>query len=364
MRVYTGRGLGDFYYQIIKDITEHGRKVNIRGNDCLEFPDRVCLEYTAPGHCWMRIPGRKFNPFFALAEVVWILSGSGNVEWISYFNEKMRDFSDGKEDFHGSYGKRLRHWRIHDNPPYAKQLDQIDMVVTKLTSDEHTRQAVMSIWDPELDNLTLSKDIPCNSLVYYELRNNVLNQTVVIRSNDAVWGTPYNAVQFSHIHAYVAGLLNVEIGTLTYIVQNLHYYLDLYKPTLSNLIERAYYHYDQRSDKLQAESTEEFSPFGDWELLCLKKDVEISIEEHTRRTGVDIPQRPIWSHDYTNIMANVIRLFIKVKSGFNLTTSMMEFLSSLKQPFRGLIEDFYESSKNPTAQHVVDFLRRNNDVAA
>src|SRR5271167_1899813 len=113
MKVYTGAGLGDFYFALIREITEHGKKIVTRGQTCLELPESVCLEYTRPGYCWMRIPGRKFNPFFALAEVMWILSGNGNVEWISYFNKQMLAYSDGKEDFHGAYGLRIRKWPTH-----------------------------------------------------------------------------------------------------------------------------------------------------------------------------------------------------------------------------------------------------------
>jgi thymidylate synthase len=246
MKVYQGKGLGDFYYSLLRDITNHGREVTVRGHKCLELPEPVALVYTFPGSCWMNIPRRRFNPFFALAEVYWILSGMDSANWIGYYNKRMLSFRDGEYDgLHGAYGSRIRRWPIPEDPEKPPEvqrwvLDQISEVVKKLTEDSHSRQAVISLWDPMRDNLTRSNDYPCNNLVYYSLRDGVLDQTVVIRSNDVVWGTPYNAVQFSHLHALVAGNLKVKIGTFTYLIQNLHYYYNLYKETLASLLEEAF----------------------------------------------------------------------------------------------------------------------------
>src|SRR5437899_4232202 len=254
LKLYSGAGLGDVYYQLIRAITERGRKINVRGLDCLEFPELVVLEYEAPGYCWMRIPGRKFNPFFALAEIPWILSGNGNVEWISYFNKNMKSFQDGNNpDFHGAYGLRIRKWPekiLVENEVTYNYIDQVRCVLQKLRADPNSRQAVISLWDPTRDN-GYSKDITCNNYIVYTLRNGILAQTVNIRSNDLIWGTPHNAIQFTHLQAYVAGMLGVRMGLFIYVIHNLHYYLDLYNPTLSNLIEKAY---DLNSHVLSAET--------------------------------------------------------------------------------------------------------------
>jgi thymidylate synthase len=131
MKVYKGRGLGDFYYQMIRDITHEGREIVTRGQRCLELPEPVTLVYESPGYCWMDIPERRFNPFFALAEVPWILTGNGNAEWISYFNKQMLEYLDeGRIEFHGSYGLRMRHWT--DDNEELEVVDQIAHVARKL----------------------------------------------------------------------------------------------------------------------------------------------------------------------------------------------------------------------------------------
>lgn len=362
MRVYSGSGVGDMYYDLVRDMTEHGRKVHIQGKgDCLELPGLVVLEYHKPGYCWMRIPGRKWNPFLALAEIPWILSGNGNVDWISYFGSNMKSFQDGNNtEFHGAYGLRLRKWWNGSEFMHDATTDQIAEIVKKLKADPNSRQAVMTLWDPARDN-TYHKDIPCNNMVNYTLRDGVLAQTVNIRSNDLVWGTPYNAVQFTHLHAYVAGLLGAEIGLFTYVIHNLHYYMDLYKPTLSNLIEQAYSRQELKAEKLQC-----FATFNDFALNYLNEDIETSLLAHRNpypREPITIPNRKNWN-SYTKQIADALRIFVKVKSQYSMTTWATEYLAELKQPLRDLFIDFYSGSSNPSAKEVVEFLRRNNDVSA
>jgi hypothetical protein len=247
MLLYEGRGLGDVYATLLRDLTNEGRRVTVRGQNCMEFKEPVTLVYKNSGYCWMCIPGRKFNPFFSLAEVFQMLSGQGSVSFLSYFNSKIKDIAadEGNSDFHGAYGIRLRKWLcnpyeegIHDDNPEI--VDQIQQALRKLKIDPFSRQAVLSLWDPVQDNLEVSKDYPCNNLVYYSLRDGKLDQTVVQRSNDLVYGTPYNAVQFTHLHALVAGELGTEMGTFTYVIQNMHFYYDLYPKILANLLEWAF----------------------------------------------------------------------------------------------------------------------------
>jgi len=354
MKVYSGAGLGDIYFALIRDITEFGRKITTRGQTCLELPEPVCLEYHRPGACWMRIPGRKFNPFFALAEVVWILSGNGNVEWISYFNKQMREYADeGKEDFHGSYGLRIRKWPSAVGNVTGISVDQILCVVNKLKKDSFSRQAVISLWDPELDNVVASKDYPCNNIVYYSLRNEILEQTVVIRSNDAIWGTPVNAIQFTHLHALVAGMLGVAMGKLTYVIQNMHYYLDLYKPTLSNVIEKAY------ESRIQAEMISSFDTVDEYEFEECRMAVGAILAAKNKGMIASLAAERVgyWGH----VIPRMVLIYTAIKEDTVKTERMTEMvidsISSLGQPLVDLIVDFYKDSKIPSAQKVLQLLQ-------
>jgi hypothetical protein len=304
------------------------------------MPEPVTLVYEIPGACWMNIPNRRFNPFFALAEVVWILSGSGNVEWIAKYNKQMLEYNDGEEDNHGAYGKRIRHW--------PGNIDQIKHVVLKLKKDSCSRQAVISLWDPIRDNL-VSKDIPCNNLVYYKLRDKVLDQTVVMRSNDLIWGTPYNAIQFSHLHALIAGELNVQMGTLTYVIENLHFYTDLYPSALGAVEEVAAF-----SGNTHALEVPGFMPvtdniFRNWTL----RDVEL---------GIIADSTPDY---WEGVIPTVVGLysFIKELNPDNpkIVAIAGDLLYGLPEPLRSLAIDFYTPSRKESIQAVLKYeqaLRR------
>lgn len=365
MRVYSGDGLGDCYYQLVRDITEHGRKVEMEGKGvCIELPEPVTLVYNSPGCCWMRIPNRKWNPFLALAEIIWILTGNGNVDWISYFGSNMRSFQDGTNpDFHAAYGLRMRKWEGRQGPQTTyKFVDQFQQVIRKLKKSPNSRQAIISLWDPERDNLVDSKDYPCNNWIGYTLRDGVLEQMVVIRSNDLVWGTPYNAVQFTHVHAYVAGCLGVKMGKFSYVINNLHYYQDLYKQTLANLIEKAY-----SDQSLKAERAVRFDTISDnsfkstltaWNLLkhwngkglmpieLIPKIVGAQAERE-RFNQFDLPIL-LWI--YCTIKERDKSITVSEAKTLAIT------LDAIGEPFVGLVKDFYSNSKNIGALRVIGQL--------
>jgi thymidylate synthase len=364
LRVYRGRGLGDFYYELIRDLTQEGVEIVTRGKKCVEFPEPVTLIYDSPGYCWMDIPERKFNPFFALAEVPWILSGNGNAEWISYFNKNMLTFLDeGLEEFHGSYGSRMRHWpgeqyamidletKEHIVKHGVFTVDQISHVVRKLKEDPFSRQAVIALWDPVRDNLVKSKDIPCNNLVYYRLRNGILHQTVVIRSNDVVWGTPHNAIQFTHLQALVAGMLGVKMGSFTYVIQNLHYYIDeTYSATLGHIINAAC-----SGGILEAQNIEGFCTATD-------DDVRVCVEAiDNMRAGQTIIIPNNENHYWKHMIPRLMWVYIssKEESDAKHTEFIAERARRLPSPLPKLISEFWKDSKNPIAAAIADVIRPN-----
>jgi hypothetical protein len=314
----------------------------------------------------MRIPGRKWNPFLAMAEVLWILSGDGGVDSIAFFSNYIRNFQDDNNpNFHGAYGTRIRHYGQELGTPY-RGIDQIQEVVRKLQADPQSRQAVIALWNPEMDNTIVSKDYPCNNMVYYSLREGVLDQTVVIRSNDLIWGTTYNAVQFTHLHALVAGLLGVEMGTFTYLIQNLHYYINLYSQTLSKVIDEAF-----TGNPIHALYPESFGTFGETKAIGLTwagilrlqtvhfmdwvkyfEDLRVLPEE-------DTPSN--WVLTYFRALALFCYMRLSENGPTSVSTeSLVNLLYKIGEPIKGLILDFWEDSKNPRIQELVKACQKSS----
>lgn len=202
----------------VKALALTGKPIAPRGMPTLEYPEPVATVYAMPNECVLSIPERDANPFFHLFEALWILSGRQDVNFLSQFNGNIRQFSDDGVKFHAPYGFRLReHF----------ELDQLKEVAELLEKEPDTRRAVLSIWDAKRDLTTVSKDIPCNDLLFIKVRDRKLHMRVCCRSNDMIWGAyGANAVQFYAIMSWLCAATGYELGTLTQISDSFHVYCE------------------------------------------------------------------------------------------------------------------------------------------
>ncbi len=183
---------------------------------------------------------RQINPAFALAEVLWIMAGANDAAFLRFWNPRMTRFTDEHDPglLYGAYGYRLgsqpqlsataiaqlRHSPHNSVPP---QLDQLKAAYDVLRQTPHSRQVVLQIWDARRDlpdPEPRSRDIPCNVVSHLMIRSGRLEWLQMMRSNDLIWGMPYNIIQFTTMQEIVAGWLGVEVGTYTHVSDSLHVY--------------------------------------------------------------------------------------------------------------------------------------------
>jgi thymidylate synthase len=159
------------------------------------------------------------NPAFALAEVIWILRGRDDIQFLEYWNSQIVDYL-GEERAHGAYGPRLRE---------TFGLDQLERAYNALRNRPNTRQVVLQIYHPKHDlpnedGSPSDQDVPCNVSSMLKVRDGCLEWTQVIRSNDLILGVPHNLVQFTSLQEIVAGWLGVDVGQYSQISDSLHVY--------------------------------------------------------------------------------------------------------------------------------------------
>lgn len=173
--------------------------------------------YNHPRNRVLMDPLRDANPFFHLYEAMWMLVGENSLQGPKNFNSNISTFSDDGLTLNGAYGAR---WRVHFG------YDQIKEVVALLDKDPHSRRAVLGMWDPREDLTNQnSKDLPCNTHIYFRRQGDHLHMTVCCRSNDLVWGCyGANVVHMSVLHEYVAGKLELLLGTYYQVSNNAHVY--------------------------------------------------------------------------------------------------------------------------------------------
>lgn len=174
---------------------------------------------------------RNENVFFLLAEAMWIFAGHSDVKFLCFFNKNMAKFSDNGEVFHAPYGFRLRHWGVRTEDKFVEEnmhasqgYDQVADAIKIFEANPNTRQVVLTIWNPDFDLGTKTKDIPCNDMVMLKIRGGKMITTIQNRSNDLHWGLPTNLFQFSFLTELISSCLCVELGTQTHNSQSLHIY--------------------------------------------------------------------------------------------------------------------------------------------
>lgn len=219
---FVCRNVNDAYRDVIPAIMNLGIEESSRNGRVMTIPYPTMITYTTPRERVLLDPIRDANPFFHLMEAIWMLAGEKAAAWPVKFNKQMAEYANDDGEYDGAYGYR---WRRHFG------FDQIMAVADMLRADPTSRRAVIQMYDPRAEKIG-SKDIPCNTAIYFRIINYRLHMTVTNRSNDAVWGAfGANAVHMSILQEVVASLIgpHIEVGTYTQFTNNLHIYVDIPK---------------------------------------------------------------------------------------------------------------------------------------
>jgi thymidylate synthase len=219
---YTDTGeINQLYPRLVAAVMSRGAVVSPKGIDTRELHPAMLI-VKEPRQRLVTSYGRPINVPFALAEVLWILQGRDDVEMLKYYNSNISSYSDDGVSFNAAYGARLRSAFGHD---------QLEDVVRCLKADPDSRQATIVLSNPDLDRSFYNtgkprstKDRACNVLAHLMIRDGALDWYQVIRSNDALWGTPYNWMQWTHLQEYVACQLGVPCGDFIHNVDSMHIY--------------------------------------------------------------------------------------------------------------------------------------------
>jgi thymidylate synthase len=180
----------------------------------------AAISVSDPRQRWVVARNPPMSLAFALAEIIWIMSGRNDSAFLNYFNRGLPHYAGHGSCYHGAYGFRLRK-RLN--------VDQLERAYQALVKNPDSRQIVLQIWDstvdlPTADGMPLSPDIPCNIVAILKVRDGALEWTQIMRSNDLFRGLPYNFVQFTTMQEIMAGWLKIKVGSYNHISDSLHIY--------------------------------------------------------------------------------------------------------------------------------------------
>lgn len=204
----VGRTFADVYNALLVDLLDNGKEVSPRGMLTKELmQETFCIE--DPNSSLVYIPGRNFSLVHAIHESLLVFCNDNHVKIAGYFNKNIAQFSDNGITLYGSYGHRIA--------------TKMQGVLEKLKEDHDTRQALLTIHRVD-DSIVKTKDPPCTITLQFTIRDEKLNMHVYMRSNDIVWGTPYDVFVFTTIQKVFANTLGIPVGKYYHTATSLHMY--------------------------------------------------------------------------------------------------------------------------------------------
>jgi thymidylate synthase len=348
-------------------------KKSSRVGDVLMIEEPVTITYSHPRERVLFNAARGANPFFLLYESLHMLAGRRDIAPLSYYaSGYAKHVQDGdRPDANGAYGYRWRHAHttLGDDQvgPDNFEYDQLQLLIQHLKADPNSRRAVLQMWNVEDDLLKIghpcnsciasgifhkgtgfkldpdctvcggkrligqSKDVCCNTAVYFSLRmrdcvttqgwrkegynmeawgyapnNWSLDMTVTNRSNDLIWGTlGSDYVNLGFLQEYMAAHLGVEVGVYNQFSNNLHVYTDRFKPEewLKEENRQPFGFHTSNPDDWGAQ-------YRDWKTVPLIKDpvtfdreLPVFVEHHSRQLKGISGSDPVFMEPFLALVA-------------------------------------------------------------
>jgi hypothetical protein len=176
-------------------LSPRGMETRVQYNQMFEF---------VPGTCWRR-PGD--NPAIGFIEGLQFIAGMESKDAIKAAAPHVNIDLFGPTSFYG-----------------PRTIGQFEQAIDELHHDQQSRRAVVQVahYDDTPDT------IPCTqSLTYYvNHQDPSLECSIVMRSSDAVWGLPYDMIQFGMVIQAMASCLELNTLTASVFIVNAHVYMD------------------------------------------------------------------------------------------------------------------------------------------
>lgn len=209
------------YVELVNIVRNRGRLSYPRGMETLELQDVTFTVNDLTKTLPTRV-NRKPSLKIAAVEALQLIGGVSTPQLVVAASPNFAQFREIDGEFWGAYGVRVS--------------AQARYVVEKLKADSDSRQAVITLWNPQMDNIEGKKDYPCTIALGFRIRRDKLNLSVTMRSNDVWWGTTYDVFQFTQLQHTIANQLGIEVGTYAHTAWSLHLYERDYE-TSANLHE-------------------------------------------------------------------------------------------------------------------------------
>ena len=250
------------YLDLLRDIKKNGTiKTDRTGTGTKSVFGRQVRYNLADGFPAVTTKKLYFNS--VVHELLWFLSGSGNIEYLAQNNvhiwdewpfkayleknnlpipevnsdewkNQMKEFIARIASDHefamewGNlgpvYGVQWRHWPDGN----GGHIDQIARAIDMLKNTPDSRRIIVSAWNAaEIDEIVEMGGLPpCHSLFQFAVADGKLDLMLYQRSADTFLGVPFNIASYSLLLAMVAQVTGLKPGEFIHTLADTHLYLN------------------------------------------------------------------------------------------------------------------------------------------
>lgn len=233
------------YKTILEALDETARDLKVRGITvkCKSYQDKKLTGKEQYVKELMGVDFKIDKPMLNWKEAIsYLFKEKEETEKIfKYCKQEIKDRTCGKPLNPGnSYLIRNDYWSnfLENTGKFSYQYserinynNQLESVIDCLKKDSGTRQAVLSIWNPDLDmnskKLGGGNRIPCSLNYQYLIRNNRLHCIYHMRSSNFFEHLPIDLICAAGMMDYIVKRLkktypDLKVGTLSYLGGSLH----------------------------------------------------------------------------------------------------------------------------------------------
>lgn len=217
-------GDGQVFKTIFTELMLRGKFVKPRGQLVLEAEN---FTYELPPYVrFQSFKRRKFNLNYVKDELLWYLKGDRFDLSITEKAKIWKSIVNKDGSINSNYGQYIFSNRASDFKYFGG--GQFDQVVSTLSLDKDSRRASMMILNRD-HLLSETNDVPCTYALNFRIRENMLNMSVHMRSQDAIFGMGNDAPAFSFIHEMMLQSLrrvypDLAYGNYFHIADSFHVY--------------------------------------------------------------------------------------------------------------------------------------------
>lgn len=162
---------------------------------------------------------KKLHLRSIIHELLWFLSGSGNVGYLQENGVSIwDDWADENGDLGPVYGVQWRSWPA----PNGESIDQISQVVDQIKNQPDSRRMIVCAWNVGcISEMALP---PCHALFQFYVADGKLSCQLYQRSADVFLGVPFNIASYALLTMMIAQVCNLEAGEFIHTFGDVHLY--------------------------------------------------------------------------------------------------------------------------------------------